>query len=278
MLLVLLTGAAALVWEGSMLQRPLDFALVMLGLYLTGGCANALNQYFERHVDAQMTRTQRRRPLPTGAISPGKALSFAIGIGVSGVLLFGFAFNWLTAALSLATILFYALIYTLWLKPTTHLNIVIGGVAGAMAPVGAWAAATGQIVLMPWTIFLIVFLWTPPHFWSLAMLCKEDYRRVEYPMLPTLKGDEVTLRQILHYTIALFISSLLPLLVGVGWLYGVAAVALGGRMLQIAWRARRQPTKKAIRGLFGFSIIYLLSLLAALIVDRLAAPFTSIPW
>ncbi|MFH2055805.1 MAG: heme o synthase [bacterium] len=278
MLLVLLTGAAALVWEGSMLQRPLDFLLVLLGLYLTGGCANALNQYFERDIDAQMSRTQRRRPLPVGALSPGKALAFALAIGVAGVLLFGIVFNWLTAALSLATILFYALLYTLWLKPTTYLNIVIGGAAGAMAPVGAWAAATGQFSLPPWTIFLIVFLWTPPHFWSLAILCKEDYRRVDYPMLPTIKGDAAALRQILSYSVMLFVASLLPLVLGAGWLYAASAAALGGRFLQLAWRMRRNPTTNLIRSFFGFSIVYLLILLLALIIDRLAAPFTAWPF
>ncbi len=278
MLLVLLTGAAALVWEGSMLSKPLDFLLVMLGLFLTGGCANTLNQYLERDIDAQMTRTRSRRPLPLGRIRAGQALGFGLLIGTAGILLFGLVFNWLTAVLSLATILFYAVVYTVWLKPTTHLNIVIGGAAGAMAPVGAWAAATGEMSLVPWSIFLIVFLWTPPHFWSLALVCKEDYRRIDYPMLPIVKGDEVALRQILAYTFVLLGASLLPLLAGAGWLYLLAAVFLGGQMLRLAWIAKRNPALSRIRRLFHYSIVYLLALLMLLIVDLLAAPLTSLPW
>ncbi|MCM2272557.1 MAG: heme o synthase [candidate division Zixibacteria bacterium] len=269
MLLVLFTGATALVMEGSFLHEPGKFLLVLLGLYLTGGSANALNQYFERDIDAKMERTARRRPLPLHYLGPKQALIFAISIGLIGVLLFGYFFNWLTAVMSLATLLFYALFYTLFLKPHTWHNIVIGGAAGAMAPVGAWAAATGQTAVAPWLLFLIIFLWTPPHFWALALYCKEDYIKARLPMLPVVKGDDATFRQILIYTYALILVSLALFAVGAGWLYLVIALLLGGYLLRKAMVARRLKTVPSMRGLFGFSIVYLFGLFLALIADIL---------
>ena len=269
MLLVLFTGGTALVMEGSLLHDPLKFLLVLVGLYLTGGSANALNQYFEREIDAKMERTARRRPLPLHFLGPREALIFAITIGLIGVILFGVFFNWLTAAMSLATLLFYALFYTLFLKPHTWHNIVIGGAAGAMAPVGAWAAATGQTAVAPWLLFLIIFLWTPPHFWALALYCKEDYIKARLPMLPVIKGDDATFRQILIYTYALILVSLAVFAVGAGWFYLVVALGLGGYLLKKALVARRLKTVPAMRGLFGFSIVYLFGLFLALIADIL---------
>ncbi len=271
MLLVLITGATALVIEGSFLSQPLNFLLVLTGLYLTGGCANALNQYFEREVDARMKRTAKRRPLPQGIISPINALIFSISIGIVGVATFWYFFNALTALLSLGTILFYSLFYTLYLKPNTYQNIVIGGAAGAMAPVGAWTAATGSMALMPWSIFLIVFLWTPPHFWALALFCKDDYREVGYPMLPVLKGDTATHNQILAYSIALVAASFLPTAAGAGWLYAVAAAALGAIFLLRTHQARRSREISDIKRLFGYSIVYLFAVCAALMIDSFVA-------
>lgn len=271
MLLVLFTGATALVMEGSFLHEPGKFLLVLLGLYLTGGSANALNQYFERDIDAKMERTARRRPLPLHYLGPKQALTFAITIGLVGVLLFGYFFNWLTAFMSLATLLFYALFYTLILKPHTWHNIVIGGAAGAMAPVGAWAAATGQTAVAPWLLFLIIFLWTPPHFWALALYCKEDYIKARLPMLPVVKGDDATFRQILIYTYALILVSLAVFAVGAGWFYLAIALLLGGYLLKKAIVARRLKTVPAMRGLFGFSIVYLFGLFLALIADILVS-------
>ena len=271
MLLVLFTGGTALVMEGSLLREPLKFFLVLVGLYLTGGSANALNQYFEREIDAKMERTARRRPLPLHFLGPKEALIFAVTIGVIGVLLFGYFFNWLTALMSLATLLFYALFYTLFLKPHTWHNIVIGGAAGAMAPVGAWAAATGQTAVAPWLLFLIIFLWTPPHFWALALYCKEDYIKARLPMLPVIKGDDATFRQIMIYTYALILVSLALFAVGAGWLYLIVAVGLGGYLVKKALVARRLKTVPAMRGLFGFSIVYLFGLFLALIADILVA-------
>ncbi len=269
MLLVLFTGATALVVEGSLLSQPLQFGLVLLGLYLTGGSANAFNQYFEREIDARMSRTARRRPLPLHQVSPTEAFWFAVVIGAVGVTLFAVAFNWLTAVLSLATLLFYALFYTLWLKPNTWQNIVIGGAAGAMAPVGAWTAATGSMAVAPWLMFALVFLWTPPHFWALAMICKDDYVKARLPMLPVVKGETETIRQILWYSIALVAASLTLTFFSAHWLYFVAAVGLGGWLMKKALVARQVRTMTAYRALFGCSIVYLFALFAAIIVDSL---------
>jgi protoheme IX farnesyltransferase len=269
MLLVLFTGATALVVEGSLLAQPLRFGLVLLGLYLTGGSANALNQYFEREIDARMSRTARRRPLPLHHLGATEAFWFATAIGVAGVILFAVAFNWLTALLSLATLLFYALFYTLWLKPNTWQNIVIGGAAGAMAPVGAWAAATGSMAVAPWLMFALVFLWTPPHFWALAMICKDDYVKAKLPMLPVVKGEDETIRQILWYSVALIAVSLLLFLAGAQWLYFAAAIGLGIWLMKKALVARQERTMTAYRALFGYSIVYLFALFAAIIVDNL---------
>jgi heme o synthase len=269
MLLVVFTGSAALVLEGSFLHDPWRFFLVLAGLYLTGGSANALNQYFERDIDSQMSRTQRRRPLPLAQISPLSALIFSVSIGVAGVVLFAVFFNWLTAFLALGTLLFYSLYYTLWLKPRTFQNIVIGGVAGSMAPVGAWTAATGSMSWEPWILFAIVFFWTPPHFWALAMVCKDDYKKVGLPMLPVIKGDKVTLDYILYYTVVVVAVSFTLLIASFSWLYLIASVILGSLFLQKAWYVRRNFQLPLMRKLFGYSIVYLLALFAIIIIDGL---------
>ena len=269
MLLVVFTGSAALVLEGSFLHDPWRFFLVIVGLYLTGGSANALNQYFERDIDSQMSRTQRRRPLPLAQITPLNALIFSVSIGLAGVALFAVFFNWLTAFLALGTLLFYSLYYTLWLKPRTFQNIVIGGIAGAMAPVGAWTAATGSMSLEPWILFAIVFFWTPPHFWALAMVCKDDYEKVGLPMLPVIKGDKVTLDYILYYTIVVVAVSLTLLITSFSWIYLIASLILGALFLQKAWYVRRNFQLPLMRKLFGYSIVYLLALFAIIIIDGL---------
>jgi len=270
MLLVVITGAATLILEGSLLSDPLGFILALLALYLTGGSANALNQCFEHDIDARMSRTTRRRPLPQKRMTLTNAIIFSILIGMTGVLIYGFYFNWFSASLSLLTILFYSFFYTLFLKPSTTQNIVIGGAAGAMAPVGVWVAATGQMALDPWIIFLIVFLWTPPHFWALALVYKEDYRAVELPMLPVIKGDEETLRQILFYTIGLVIVSLILVMADkIGAIYLTVSVLLGGIFLYKSLIAKRTKQVKHIRGLFAYSIAYLFAIFFAIIIDGL---------
>jgi heme o synthase len=270
MLLVIITGAAALLIEGGLIHQPFRFLMVLVALYLTGGSANAMNQYFERHIDAKMSRTSKRRPLPQGQISEISALVFAISIGITGVLIFGFMFNWLTAGLSLATILFYSLVYTLWLKPNTSQNIVIGGIAGAMAPVGAWAAATGRMDLIPWIMFLIIFLWTPPHFWALALFYKDDYIKSKLPMMPVIKGDTITLKHIMMYSVVLVLSSLTLILTGSGWIYLAAALVLGYYFIKKSIIANRSRKEKDYRSLFGYSIVYLFGLFIAMVVDNIA--------
>ena len=269
MLLVVFTGSAALVVEGSFLAEPLKFLLVIVGLYMTGGCANALNQYLERDLDAKMERTKNRRPLPSGRLSPTSALIFSVSIGIGGVILFAYFFNWLTALLSLGTILFYSLYYTLWLKPNTVQNIVIGGIAGAMAPIGAWTAATNSLGVIPWLLFLIIFLWTPPHFWALALFSKKDYKLVGLPMMPVVKGGDSTRLQILVYTIILVISSLGLLFFGAGWIYGATAVVLGSLFTRRAFQLYIGKTDKLARQLFGQSLLYLFGMFSAIMVDAL---------
>ncbi len=264
MLLVLFTGGAALVVEGSMLGHPGRFLLFMLGLFLTGGCANSLNQYFERDLDAKMTRTAGRRPLPLKQLTPAQALTFSIGIGAVGLVILAFFFNWLAALLSLATILFYGLFYTLVLKPSTTQNIVIGGAAGAMAPVGAWAAATGSTGWIPWIMFAIIFLWTPPHFWSLAIAFKDDYRVTGLPMMPLVKGDHSTLRQMLVYAAILVAVTLSLGFLGAGWLYMLAAAVLGFELLRRNVVAYRTGELQQVKGLFRYSIYYLFGLFVAI--------------
>ncbi|HEY3296396.1 MAG TPA: heme o synthase [bacterium] len=268
MLLVVLTGATAVVMEGSLLHEPLKFAAIILGLELAGGSANALNQYFEREIDARMSRTRRKRPLPLGKVTPNEALAFALTIGISSVAIFGLMFNWLAAGLAAATILFYSLYYTLWLKPRTHLNIVIGGAAGAMAPIIAWAAATGEVSVTAWLLFGIIFLWTPPHFWSLALCLKRDYETVRMPMLPVVKGDDETRKQIFIYTLWLLALSLGLMWLGAGGFYLVSALGLGGTFAWKAFRIWRQGEAAEAWGLFKYSIVYLMSLFVALMVDK----------
>lgn len=267
MLLVIITGATALFMEGSLLDKPFQFILVLFALYLTGGSANALNQYFERDIDSLMERTKNRRPLPQGRINVTNALIFSISIGIIGVLIFGIVFNWLTAFLSLTTILFYSLFYTLYLKPNTKNNIVIGGIAGAMAPVGAWTAATGEFALAPWILFLIIFLWTPPHFWALAAFRTDDYKKSGLPMLPVVKGVDFTMKQILVYSIILVVVTLSLYWVYSSRIYLAVAIVAGYMFLNKSYRAKVEQTEKQFRGLFGYSILYLFALFFTIIIE-----------
>ncbi len=267
MTLVLFTGTTALLLEKSVLSSPFHFFLILLGLYLTGGGANALNQCFERNIDAQMKRTKERRPLPRGLLSPGEAFVFAVMISIAGVLVFGLVFNLLSAAFALGTVLFYSLFYTLLLKPNTAQNIVIGGIAGSMAPIIAWSAASGSLSVTPWLLFLIVFFWTPPHFWALALYYKEDYINIKMPMMPVVRGDDSTLSQILLYTVILFVSSLALLFFESGALYFGVATVTGGVFIFKSFQAKRQRSKSRYLGLFKYSIAYLFIIHIAIIVD-----------
>jgi protoheme IX farnesyltransferase len=269
-LLVLVTALAALVMEGSLLRDPGRLLLVLFAITLVAGSANAFNQYFERDLDAQMARTRTRRPLPLQQVTARSALWFAIAIGVASVVMLFFVGNALSAWLALGTILFYGFGYTLWLKPRTVHNIVIGGAAGAMGPVIAWAAASGGLTLTPVLLFLIIFLWTPPHFWALALCVKEDYRKVGIPMLPLVRGDAETYRQIEIYSVALVALTLaMPFLRTGGLVYAVLALGLGAVFVWKAVRARRLATVGSAWEVFGFSILYLFVLFLGLIADAI---------
>ncbi len=272
MLLVLLTGAASLVLQGSLIEQGWPsgvwrFALILMALLLVGGSANAFNMYFERGIDARMTRTREKRPLPRGKIKPSHALAFAIMIGLIGVALFSVVFNILSGFLALATILFYSFFYTLYLKPRTPYNIVIGGAAGSMAPIIAWAAVTGQIVFPPILLSMIIFLWTPPHFWSLALYARDDYELINYPMMPIARGDDFTRRQILIYATLLVLLSAACTAIGAGLIYAIIAAIAGAILIYKAASMTLAGSNDRARGMFTYSIVYLLVLFTGLIVD-----------
>lgn len=266
-LLVVITGAAGLVWQGSLLGDPMRFIGVLVGLFLASGCANGLNQYFERDLDALMERTAKKRPLASKRISPAAGLAFALSCGVLGVALFAIFYNWLAAALALGTILFYSLFYTLWLKPRTPQNIVIGGVAGAMGPVIAWAAAAGSVSMQAALMFLIIFFWTPPHFWALALCLREDYKASALPMMPNVAGEDSTLKQMFAYSVVLMLVSLGLLFFEAGLVYGLLAVVSGAIFMWKMWDSYRKRTTRSYWMLFGYSIIYLFVLFIGMMVD-----------
>jgi len=268
--LVIVTAVAGLVVQGSLLRDPVKFALVLFAITLTAGSANAFNQYFERDLDAVMTRTRARRPLPLHRVPPAAALAFAIGIGAVAATMLWLVANPLSAWLAIGTIVFYGFFYTLWLKPRTVHNIVIGGAAGAMGPVIAWAAATGGLAVAPVLMFLIIFLWTPPHFWALALCIQDDYRLVKIPMLPIVKGEAETFRQIEAYTLALVALTLvMPFVDAGGLVLGVISLVLGGIFVAKAIGARRSGSIGAARDVFAYSIVYLFVIFLGMIADAI---------
>ncbi len=244
-------------------------ALTCLGGALSAGGAGAINHVLDRDIDAQMRRTVGR-PVPSGRVSPRAGLLYGIGLGAASFALLALAVNPLAAALSLVGLLGYVFVYTLWLKRRTPQNIVIGGAAGAFPPMIGWAAATGEVSLPAVLLFLIIFVWTPPHFWALALLIKREYQAAGVPMLPVVRGDRETARQILLYSLALVPVSLLPVAWRtVGVLYLVAALALGAWFVLLALRLRRETTPPRARVLFHFSLAYLAVLFVAMAVDPL---------
>ena len=267
-LLFVVTGAAAMVAEGSLLEQPGKFLLVLLGMAMTAGSANALNMYFDRDIDALMDRTKRRRPIPLHKISPANAARFGLVIGALAIGFYLLDTNWVAAFWSFFTIAFYVGIYTLWLKRRTPYNIVIGGAAGATAPLIGWAAATGHVSPLAWVLFLVVFLWTPPHFWALAIAIQDEYKAANVPMLPVTHGERRTRLEILIYTLLLVPVTLLPYFLGAsGKFYLFAALALNafylGKTVQLLSRETKQDAKK----LFWISILYLFMLFLALFAD-----------
>ncbi len=269
-LLFAFTGLVVLLMDASIRQDPFRLWILVLAIFLVGGAANALNQYFERDRDLQMKRTASKRPLPLGLISPRQALIFS---GVIGVLGNFFLYRWgglLAAFFGVGTILFYSFYYTLWLKPRTPYNIVIGGIAGAMGPLIAGAALQTGLSWIPFILFLIIFFWTPPHFWALALVCKDDYAKVGLPMLPIVKGEEETRKQIFYYSLTLLPLSLIPYFLGAfGFLYLVSSCVLGILFIAGAYRIYSRHNNRFCWPFFGYSILYLILLFTAMLVDLL---------
>ena len=270
MSLVVFTGFVGLYLAPGSLH-PVLASVAVLCIAVAAGAAGAINMWYERDIDALMKRT-RRRPIPAGRIEPGNALGFGVVLAVGAVALMGLALNWVAAALLALSALFYVLVYTIWLKRRTPQNIVIGGAAGAFPPMIGWAAATGEVSLASVALFAIIFMWTPPHFWSLALYRSEDYARAGVPMLPVVAGRRETRRQILIYAVLLLPVSAAPTLLGVaGLVYLVPALVLGTVFLGLAVAVYRDRTDRSARRSFKFSILYLFLLFVALIADRAAA-------
>jgi protoheme IX farnesyltransferase len=269
MTLLLLTGAAGM-FVGAQGVPPLStFAITMVGLALACGGASALNHVLDRDLDRLMRRTGHR-PVAEERVTPARALEFGLALSAFSFVLLASRVNVLTAVLALVGNLFYVLVYTRWLKRSTPQNIVIGGAAGAVPPLVGWAAATGNLTVPALFLFLIVFFWTPPHFWALALVIKRDYAAARIPMLPVVRGDDETARQIVWYSLVLVAVTLLPFAWNTaGVLYLAAALLLGALFLRLAWRLRRETTTLRARALFKFSLLYLALLFVALAVDPL---------
>ena len=270
MSLVVFTGFAGLVAAPGALH-PLLAAVAVLCIAVGAGAAGAINMWYDRDIDAMMQRT-RRRPIPAGRVPPEEALAFGVTLSLFSVMLMGIAVNWTAAALLALANGFYVFVYTVWLKRRTPHNIVIGGAAGAFPPMIGWAAVTGAVSPESTALFLIIFMWTPPHFWALALYREGDYAKAGIPMLPVVAGKEETRRQILIYTALLVPLSLAPVALGMaGVIYGTVAAAMGGTFLWLALRVRRARDDASARRMFGFSILYLFALFAALIAEHGAA-------
>jgi protoheme IX farnesyltransferase len=268
-LLLLVTTVPAMVLAARGMPSPWLVLATLVGGTVAAGSANAINCYLDRDVDELMRRT-RRRPLPAHQVSPERALRFGYVLGAVSFLFLSIAVNVLAAALALSAIAFYVFVYTLWLKRTTTQNIVIGGAAGAVPALVGWAAVTGSVGLPAWVLFAIVFVWTPPHFWALALRYRADYAAAGIPMLPVVRGADETRRQILQYSLALFVTTLVLYPVGhMGPVYLGTAVVLGGLFVYRALRLWRERTPALAMRLFRFSIAYLALLFVAVAADAM---------
>jgi protoheme IX farnesyltransferase len=267
MSLVVFSGFAGMMVAPGHLH-PLLAAVAMLCIAVGAGAAGAINMWYDRDIDAIMSRTAKR-PIPAGRIEPAEAAGFGVVLAIGSVGLMALAVNLPAAGLLAFTILFYVFVYTMWLKRRTPQNIVIGGAAGAFPPMIGWAAVTGHLALAPIVLFLLIFMWTPPHFWALALFRAGDYAKAGVPMLPVVAGARATKRQMLIYTLLLFPLALAPWAMGIaGHLYGLAAAVLGALFILSAVRVWFDETDRSAKRMFAFSILYLFLLLALLIVDR----------
>jgi heme o synthase len=270
MSLVVFTALVGLMVAPGHLHPVLGFA-ALLCIAIGAGAAGALNMWFDADIDAVMTRTARR-PIPAGRVLPQEALAFGVTLAFGSVAVMGLVANWLAAGMLAFTIFFYVVVYTIWLKRTTPQNIVIGGAAGAFPPMIGWAAATGAVGLESVLLFLIVFFWTPPHFWALSLLRAQDYARAGIPMLPVAAGLAETRRQILIYALVLAPVGAAPWLLGyAGPIYGAASIAAGAVIVALALKVRLvgdgPGADRAAGRLFGWSIAYLFALFAVLLLD-----------
>ncbi len=270
MSLVVFTAVTGLLVAPGAIHPFVGFVAILC-IAIGAGASGALNMWFDADIDAVMRRT-RERPVPAGRIDKNSALGFGATLSVASVTIMGLATNFVAAGLLAFTILFYLLVYTMWLKRRTPENIVIGGAAGALPPVVGWAAVTGGVTIEPLVLFAIIFLWTPPHFWALALFFESDYEKAGIPMLPVVAGEKKTRTRILAYSLVLVPVGLLPWAMGfAGPLYAVAAGASGGFFLYRAVRLFRTGLEADARRLFTFSITYLFVLFAALVVEQLIA-------
>jgi len=275
MSLVIFTAICGLIAAPDRIHPVLAFTAILCIAVGAGGSA-ALNMWWEADLDAAMRRTAGR-PIPAGRMGKTEARDFGVALSVGSVVLMGLAIGWLAAAILAVSIFYYAVVYTIWLKPRTPQNIVIGGGAGAFPPLIGWVAATGEVTLMPVVLFAIIFFWTPPHFWALALFVKSDYAKAGIPMMPVVAGERATRHQILAYAVLLLPLSVLPWWIGAGSIYGVSALVLSLVFLALSVRVGlRTPlpdgdTMKPEKQLFAYSVIYLFALFAALVADRLVA-------
>lgn len=251
--------------------NPMLAVVAILAIAIGAGASGALNMWYDADIDAVMTRTATR-PIPSGRVTPGEALAFGLVLSALSVMTLGVLVNWLSAALLAFTIFFYAVIYTMWLKRWTPQNIVIGGAAGAIPPVIGWAAVTGNVSLESVILFLIIFLWTPPHFWALALFKSQDYERAGIPMMPNVAGEASTRRQIFAYAVILAPIGVLPWALGytsVG--YGAVSALLGAGFLWYSWKVFVMPqddrAMRPAKALFGYSLLYLFGIFAAYLAD-----------
>lgn len=267
MSLVIFSGFAGMwVAPGMAQTHPFLLAVAMLCLAVNAGAAGAINMWYDRDIDAVMKRTQGR-PLPMGRIDPGEALSFGVILSVLSVMVMGLALNWVAAALLAAANLFYVFVYTIWLKRLTPQNIVIGGAAGAFPPMIGWAAVTGDISLYPVIMFLIIFMWTPPHFWALSLFANEDYKRADIPMMSVTAGARATKIQMLIYTLLLVPLTIAPTFLGLASAqYGLIATALGALFILSALRVLSSEDLKHAKIMFGYSVFYLFALFLAIMI------------
>lgn len=273
MSLVIFTALVGMMFAPVHVNPVIGFA-ALLAIAIGAGASGCLNMWYDADVDSLMSRTATR-PIPAGRVSPSEALAFGLTLSVGSVLFLGLITNWYAATFLAFTIFFYAVVYTIWLKRSTPQNIVIGGAAGAFPPMIGYMAATGTVDLSSFLLFAIIFIWTPPHFWALALVKKADYARAGVPMLPVVAGDDATRLQILIYTLILAPAGVAPYLFGFAGYFYLAIATLSGLVmiyyaLDVYRKRDGEPARKAAMSLFGISILYLFIVFAAALIERIA--------